>query len=79
MNRIVVNSKVSSDGTLRLSLPLGLSEANHDVRITVESLSSPKANSSSEWEVWVDEMAGSWEGTFERPAQGEFEERNPLS
>jgi hypothetical protein len=79
MSRFVVNSKVSSDGTLRLSLPLGLAEANHDVRVIVESLSSQKTNSASEWEAWVDEMAGSWKGAFERPNQGEFEERNPLS
>lgn len=79
MNRIVVNSKVSSDGTLRLSLPLGLAEANHDVRVIVESLSSQEANSAPEWEAWVDEMAGSWQGAFERPTEGVFEERNPLS
>ena len=32
-----------------------------------------------EWHAWVDSMAGTWQGEFERPAQGEYEEREPLS
>jgi len=69
MNRIVLNSKVSSDGTLRLSLPLGLAEADHEVRVIVESMTTQTATSQSEWEAWVDAMSGSWEGDFERPSQ----------
>jgi hypothetical protein len=32
MDRIVLNSRVGSDGTLRISLPPGLAEADHEVR-----------------------------------------------
>jgi hypothetical protein len=31
-----------------------------------------------EWKTWVESMAGSWQGEFERPPQGEFEERDPF-
>jgi hypothetical protein len=32
-----------------------------------------------EWQAWVQAMAGSWEGELERPPQGEYEVREPLS
>ena len=38
MNRMVVNSKVGSDGILRLDLPLGADQANREVQVTVESV-----------------------------------------
>jgi len=31
-----------------------------------------------EWPVWFRELAGSWEGDLERPAQGEQAERESL-
>ena len=39
MNRIVVKSKVSSDGILHLSVPVGLEEADMEVQVTVQPLS----------------------------------------
>jgi hypothetical protein len=36
MIRIVVKSKVGSDGVLHLDLPVGPAEANKDVQVTVE-------------------------------------------
>jgi hypothetical protein len=36
MTRIVVKSKVGSDGVLRLDLQVGKSEAEKDVQVTVE-------------------------------------------
>jgi hypothetical protein len=79
MNRIILNSKVSSDGTLRFSLPLGMAEADHEVRVTVEPVATHAATSQSEWEAWVDAMAGSWQGDFERPPQADYEQRETLS
>jgi hypothetical protein len=79
MNRIVVKSKVSSDGILHLSLPVGLAEADKEVQVTVEPLASRKPMTQEEWQAWVDAMAGTWQGDFERPPQGEYEEREPLS
>jgi hypothetical protein len=79
MNRFVVKSKISSDGILHFSLPVGLEDAHREVRVTVEPLDSPKPMTQQEWEAWVDEMAGSWQGDFERPPQGAYEDREPLS
>ena len=36
MNRIVTKLKVSSDGVLHLTLPVGISEADKEVQVTVE-------------------------------------------
>ncbi|MCY2968451.1 MAG: hypothetical protein NT069_33305 [Planctomycetota bacterium] len=79
MNRIVMKTRVSRDGMLHLSVPVGLAEADHEVQVTVESVAPRQSMSSAEWSAWIDSMAGSWHGDFERPPQGEFEEREPLT
>jgi hypothetical protein len=78
MNRMVVKSKVGSDGVLHLTLPVGAEEADKEVQITVEPITPKKEMTQAEWEAWVDSMAGSWQGDFERPPQGELKERDPL-
>ena len=75
----MVKSKVSSDGILHLSLPVGLEEADKEVRVKVEQIEAKKLMTQEEWGAWVESMAGSWQGDFERPPQGEYEEREPLS
>ena len=79
MNRIVMTSKVSRDGILHLSLPVGLAEADREVQVTVESFPLRKPMTQEEWSAWVESMAGTWEGDFERPPQGDYEERESLS
>ena len=79
MTRIVMKSKVGSDGVLHLSLPVGMREADQEVQVTVESVAATKPMSRAEWSAWVESMSGCWQGDFERPPQGEFEEREPLS
>lgn len=37
MQRIVVTAQVSSDGVLRLHLPIGQTEADKEVQVTVEA------------------------------------------
>jgi hypothetical protein len=78
MNRIVVRSRVGSDGILQLALPMGPAEADREVQITVEPV-GPPALSPDEWRQRVLETAGKWQGELERPAQGEYEQREPLS
>ena len=68
MNRIVVKSKVSQDGILHLSVPVGLDEAENEVQVTVESVTPTAPMSKTEWSAWGDPLAGSWQGDFERPA-----------
>jgi hypothetical protein len=79
MTRMVVKSIVSSDGVLHLNLPIGMSEADKEVQITVEPVTPKNKMTQKEWQAWVESMAGTWEGDFERPPQGEYEEREPLA
>jgi hypothetical protein len=44
MNRIRVTSKVSSEGVLHLDLPLGMTEANKEVQVTVEPIPPASAD-----------------------------------
>ncbi len=79
MNRMVVKSKVGSDGILHLDLQVGMEGADKEVQVTIEPVASKKAMTREEWHAWVDSMAGTWQGDFERMPQGEYEEREPLS
>jgi hypothetical protein len=80
MNRIVVRSKVGADGVLHLTLPLEAGDADQEVQVTVEPVPSKKVMTPEEWRTFVMEMAGSiTDPTFERPPQGELEQREPLS
>lgn len=74
MNRIVVHSQVGRDGLLRLTVPLGATEADREVRVTIEAVTKPA--SQDEWRQRVLELAGSWQGDLERPEQGEYEPRH---
>ena len=79
MNRITVKSKVGGDGVLHLTLPVGPLDANKEVQVTVEPINGKHLMERQEWQAWVESMAGSWQGDFERPPQGEYEQRDPLS
>jgi hypothetical protein len=79
MNRVVVERRVSSDGILQLTLPLGVDGAGRDVRITVEPIRTKLEMSPEEWQAGIMATAGGWQGEFERPPQGELEDREPLS
>jgi hypothetical protein len=78
MNRIGVNSRVGSNGILQLTVPVGPANANREVQITIEPV-GPAALSPDEWRRRILETAEKWQGDFERPTQGEYEQREPLS
>ena len=79
MNRIVVERRVSDDGLLQLTMPLGADQAGRAVRVTVEPVRPKKEMTAEEWRGGIVATAGGWQGEFERPPQGELEEREPLS
>ncbi len=79
MDRIVVERRLSAEGVLQLTLPLGEGEAGRDVRITIEPVRPHNEITLEEWRKGILATAGSWQGEYERPPQGEFEERVPLS
>lgn len=77
MERMVVKSTVSGDGVLHLTLPVGIEQANKEVQVTVETV-QPFPWRQAEWRELVLSTAGKWQGDFERPEQGNFEQREPL-
>jgi hypothetical protein len=78
MNRMVLKSIVDSDGVLHLDVPLGTDAANTEVQITLEPVPAT-AMTQEEWRSFILSTAGAWQGEFERPPQGEYEQREPLS
>ncbi len=78
MNRIELKSKVDRHGMVHVDVPVGLEAAEREVRVTVEPLMPATILSQGEWAAWVQAMAGTWEGDFERPPQPPPEERETL-
>jgi hypothetical protein len=79
MHRVVVDTKVGCDGIVHLAVPVGADAANRDVRVTVEPIAAGLLTPKS-WQDFVWATAGSvTDETFERPPQGTFEQRNPLT
>jgi hypothetical protein len=76
MTHLEIHSKVGSDGLLVLNVPVGISQANRVVKVTVESLVNTHDISTSEWQRIIAETAGKWQGEpIERLEQGIFEQR----
>ena len=79
MIRMKFKSRVGGDGVLQLSLPLGASEAHHEVQVTVEPAATPSMTP-EEWRQWVATMAGRIaDPSFLRPEQGEYENREAFN
>jgi hypothetical protein len=78
MSPLELRSKIDANGVLNLSVPLGISDANREVRVTVEPLDEAEAPMSvDQWHKFVNEMAGSIsDPSFKRHPQGEFEQRD---
>jgi hypothetical protein len=62
----------------RSNLPVGSGEADREVQVTVEPVGAP-ALSPEEWRKRILKPAGKWQGDLERPEQGEYEQREPLT
>jgi hypothetical protein len=79
MCHVEIKSRVGADGVLLIALPLGMSEANREVKVVVETAdasSSPSPTNQGEWKQFVKSMAGCIsDPTFQRPEQGEYERR----
>ena len=82
MTHIKVKSRVGPDGLLKLAIPIGMSDANREVRITVEPLEPTEQQPSStadDWKRSIEEMAGTIsDPTFKRHEQGEYEQRGRM-
>jgi predicted DNA-binding antitoxin AbrB/MazE fold protein len=63
-------------GVLRPIAPLSLPEGAR-VRLRVEENGGPPI--ASDYDTWLDNLAGRWQGDFFRGGEGDFENREPLS
>jgi hypothetical protein len=84
MTHVVVHSTSGPDGKLHLEVPVGVPNTDFEVQVVarpkpLEPAKARKATTPAQWRAWVESMAGSWEGDFERPPQGGYETREPLS
>jgi hypothetical protein len=79
MHRLVVQSRVGSDGVLHIDIPVGKEDADQEVQVTIDPV-RPGASpmNQEEWHQFVRETAGSWQGELERPEPLEFEQRDEL-
>ncbi len=78
MNRLVMRSRVGADGVLQVQVPLSVDDANREVEVTIEAVRSATP-AGEEYSAWLHSIAGQWQGDFERPPQGDLEERDALS
>ncbi len=80
MTPVELRSRVDANGVLNLSVPLGKSDANREVRVTVQPLDDLTAPmSADQWHHFVHEMAGSIaDPSFQRHPQGDYEQRDDL-
>jgi hypothetical protein len=79
MRPLEIRSRVGADGVLNISIPLGSSEANREVRVTVEAAGAsdvPSSDTKNEWQQFIESMAGCIiDSTFQRQEQGECASR----
>jgi hypothetical protein len=80
MHRLVVQSRVGSDGVLHIDIPMGKEVADREVQVTIDPLQKSLAPmTQDEWRQFVMETAGSiTDPSFVRHEQGEYEQREAL-
>jgi hypothetical protein len=80
MHRLVVQSRVGSDGVLHIDIPMGKEDADREVQVTIVPVRvGPSPMTQEEWRQLVMETAGSiTDPSFVRHEQGEYEQREEL-
>ncbi len=76
MNRMIVKSRVGTDGVLHVNVPIGAADANREVQVTIEPAGAPAARSRQDYLDFLQATAGAWQGEFVRPEQGVYEVRD---
>src|SRR5947208_414578 len=75
MDRIVVKTRVGSDGSVHLNLPVGAAEAGIEVRVTVEPLAVSAARPLSAADLLHSGLVGIWAGRGDIDDGHEFARR----
>jgi hypothetical protein len=80
MHRLVVQSRVGSDGVLHIDIPIGKEAADSVVQVTIDPVRvAPAPMSQEEWKQFIMDTAGSiTDPAFMRDEQGEYEHRDEL-
>lgn len=79
MHRLVVQSRVGSDGVLHIDIPMGKEDADREVQVTIDPVQvGPSPMTQEEWRQFVKETAGAWQGDLERPEPLEYEQRDEM-
>jgi hypothetical protein len=81
MNRIVLQSRVGSDGVLHITVPIGKEDADREVQVTIDPVRAGPSPSmtNEEWRDFVLKTAGSiTDPSFVRHDQGDYERREEL-
>ena len=79
MNRMTIRPRVSSDGMVRVEVPVGVAEKDREVDVTIEPAIHPRM-SQREWKEFIKTTSGCiTDPTFVRQDQGEFEHRENWS
>ena len=80
MHRLVVQSRVGSDGVLHIDIPMGKEVADREVQVTIDAAKRVSSSmTEAEWRQFVMETAGSiTDPSFVRHEQGEYEQREEL-
>lgn len=74
MNALKLKAHIGSDGILRLDVPMGITDVDCDVVVTI-----PPHMTAEEWNLFIDRTAGSLaDDPIERLSQGEYEQRDPM-
>jgi hypothetical protein len=79
LTTIQTRSHVGSDGLLRLTLPVDVTDADLDVTVVVRRVTAEGSTqmTDEQWETFIKETAGAWQGDpLARADQGEFEKRD---
>ncbi len=77
MASIVMLSRSGPDSKLHLEIPVGQPDTEFEVEVVVRS--KQPSVSQQDYLAFLQKTAGAWQGEFERPEQGEPEERDSLS
>jgi hypothetical protein len=67
MTPTTLTSRIGPDGILTVTVPFTHAEANQEVKLTIEPVTSLPKKTPEETREWLRSLAGAWQGEFERP------------
>jgi hypothetical protein len=78
MSLLTIDTIVGPDGLVHVVVPDGFAKTNDTLRVTLEKANLSVRPDSESWQEFVDRVAGTWQGEWERPPQA-YETRTAFS